>query len=66
MATFRRIANGYETLTMAQARHITVWRECPHCKARTPWAVRAVSGYYRCLRCGNNPLGALQRKGGGQ
>jgi len=29
---------------------------CPHCEQETLWAVHAVSGFYRCRQCNNNPL----------
>ena len=29
---------------------------CPHCGQDTLWAVHAVSGFYRCRQCNNNPL----------
>lgn len=29
---------------------------CPHCGQDTLWVVHAVSGFYRCRQCNNNPL----------
>lgn len=34
----------------------TSYHECPHCSQTTPWVVQALRGYYRCTRCGRNPL----------
>ncbi len=33
-----------------------IHRECPHCRQHTPWITRALRGFYRCTRCGQNPL----------
>lgn len=37
--------------------HLATGRgHCPHCEQETPWAVHAMSGFYRCRRCGHDPL----------
>ena len=39
--------------------HLATTRaHCPHCERDTPWAVHAMSGFYRCRRCGHDPLTA--------
>ena len=34
----------------------TTQGHCPHCEQNTLWAAHAVSGFYRCRQCNNNPL----------
>jgi len=37
--------------------HLATTRaHCAHCERETPWAVHAMSGFYRCRRCGRDPL----------
>lgn len=37
--------------------HLAMTRaHCPHCERETPWAAHAMSAFYRCRRCGHNPL----------
>jgi predicted RNA-binding Zn-ribbon protein involved in translation (DUF1610 family) len=31
---------------------------CPHCAERTAWRASVLRGYYRCQRCGRDPMAA--------
>lgn len=69
MNAIRRIAIRYKRIgldmasAMAHSHHTRIDGECPHCETRTVWAARALSGFYRCMRCGGNPLDASPRAG---
>jgi len=64
MTTTQRFITRYKRLgqdlasAMAQSHHTRAQGECPHCKTNTVWAVRALNGFFRCMRCGKNPLDA--------
>ena len=47
-----------QTLATATPRSplATTRAHCPYCEHETSWAVHAASGFYRCRRCGKNPL----------
>jgi len=44
------------TAAMANDHYSKTRGHCPHCDQNTPWAVRPLSGYHRCLRCKNDPM----------
>ena len=62
MTTIQRIARRSKRLgqelvsSMANTHHMRVEGQCPRCETNTLWTVRPLSGYYRCLRCGRNPM----------
>lgn len=53
---YKRIGQDLAS-AMAQSHHTRAEGMCPHCETKTVWAVRALNGFFRCMRCGKNPLG---------
>lgn len=54
---FRRMRSAYLSVSATTFGRVTKHVDhCPHCQERTPWAVRVLTGYARCLACGRNPL----------
>jgi ribosomal protein L37AE/L43A len=59
MTVIDRLRDTYLTLSANHTRRaVKMYRYCPHCAEKTPWMVRVVTGFFRCLQCGNNPLEA--------
>lgn len=57
MKLFRHLRHKYMRLSAnASTHHQKHFDYCPHCEEKTPWMARVMTGYYRCLQCGNNPL----------
>jgi hypothetical protein len=62
MTTRMRIKGALDSLSqslrsaMAHSHYSRTRGTCPHCTRDTTWAVRPLSGYHRCLECGNDPL----------
>jgi len=57
MKLFRHLRHKYLSLSAnASTHHQKHFDFCPHCEEKTPWMARVMSGYYRCLQCGNDPL----------
>ena len=57
MRTVQRFTHRLAGLFQAVSINVrTHWHHCPRCDENTPWIVHAWQGYYRCLRCGTNPV----------
>ena len=57
MKLLRHLRQKYMAISSnASAHYQKHYDYCPHCEEKTPWMARVLSGYYRCLQCGNNPL----------
>ncbi len=62
MATRSRFSRNARTFSkdltsaMAHGHHSRTRGDCPHCARTTRWIVRPLSGFYRCLDCGHDPL----------
>ncbi|PEN13208.1 hypothetical protein CRI94_11240 [Longibacter salinarum] len=57
MKLFRHLRQKYLAVSAGSSKHYQKhYDHCPHCEEKTPWMARVLSGYYRCLQCGNDPL----------
>jgi ribosomal protein L37AE/L43A len=57
MKLFRHLRQKYLAIASNASTHYQKHYDyCPHCDEKTPWMTRALSGYYRCLQCGSDPL----------
>lgn len=57
MKLFSFLRHQYLTVsTHTFHRETKVFDYCPHCDEKTPWLARVLTGYFRCLQCGGNPL----------
>lgn len=57
MKLFRHLRQKYLAVSASSSTHYQKHFDyCPHCEEKTPWMARVMSGYYRCLQCGNDPL----------
>jgi len=57
MNAIKRLRDKYLTLSATHTRRaMKVYDHCPHCREKTPWMVRVVTGFFQCLECGQNPL----------
>jgi len=57
MKLFRHLRRKYLAISVGSSTHFQKhFDHCPHCEEKTPWMARVMSGYYRCLQCGNDPL----------
>jgi ribosomal protein L37AE/L43A len=62
MTTRTRIEQNIRALTqnlsdaVGRDHYATTRDTCPHCETDTLWVARPLNGFYRCQRCGNDPL----------
>jgi ribosomal protein L37AE/L43A len=64
MKLFRHLRRKYLAISVGSSTHFQKhFDHCPHCEEKTPWMARVMSGYYRCLQCGNDPLVAASETG---
>ena len=57
MKLLQRLRDNYLSVSANYSRRaMKVYDYCPHCGEKTPWMVRVVTGFFRCLQCGHNPL----------
>lgn len=57
MKLIQRLRDSYLSVSANYSRRaMKVYDYCPYCDDRTPWMVRVVTGFFRCLECGHNPL----------